>query len=167
MERNEFFDFTRHIKADMKTFLQVMHGSFLTPSNETLLLWKNIAHEVFAETLPENVVSNNGQYDKLIMQCALRRNLRRRQVFHGEGGCDFFLPTLTSKGLCHTFNGLTPSVTWKESNITNEFQKVFHNEHTVEKFQGAGNAEGEKLVFLRFCSGTKSISPAQLAMLAS
>ena len=80
MEKNELFDFTRYIKADMKTFLLAMHGSFLTPSNETLLVWKKIAHEVFAETLPENVVSNNGLYDKLIMQCALRRNLRRRQV---------------------------------------------------------------------------------------
>ena len=101
---------------------------------------------MFAETLPENVVSNNGLYDKLIMQCALRRNLRNIKAFDGEGGCEFFLPTLTTKGLCHTFNGLTPSVIWKKSNITNVFQNVFPNEHTIEKFQGAGNTEGEKSV---------------------
>ena len=68
--------------------------------------------------------------------------LRKKAFDHDKDGCDSFLPTLTTNGLCHTINGQKPSKTWREANITTELDKLFTKNHSVEYFQGAGTTEG-------------------------
>ena len=143
MQNNRFFNHTKHIQADLKTFLKVIHGSFLNPSKDTLPTWKETAKTLFATNEFDKSFSSNGVYDKLIMECAWRNNLLGKDEFDNEGGCESFLPTLTSKGFCHTFNGQTAMKTWKTSDIMNASQAVFPTEHVSEVFHGAGYAEGK------------------------
>ena len=77
------------------------------------------------------------------MECDFGKNLLRRKDFDHTGGCELFQPTLTTNGLCHTFNGQSPSLVWKTAEITETFQKQFPMEHSNEKFIDAGVAEGK------------------------
>ena len=149
MESNKFFDFTKHIRADMKTFLISIHGAHLGLTNTSLPIWSNVAEKLFNRRIEnKNDVLDKGLYDQLIMNCALRKNLLNRRKFDNEEmGCDIFLPTLTTKGFCQTFNGQTPSDTWMESEITTEFQKLFPTAHPNEYFLGGGISEGDKNIF--------------------
>jgi hypothetical protein len=54
------------------------------------------------------------------------------------------LPTLTTNGLCHTYNGKSPAEIWKKTEIMDVFHEVFPTNHTIERFDGAGTVEGEK-----------------------
>ena len=143
MEKNKFFNFTRHIHADLKTFLIATHGSQLDPARNSSLVWRETAQNLYENLKDDSFVLDNGLYDKLIMECTFRRNLLRKKTFdHDKDGCDAFLPTLTTNGLCHTINGQKPSKTWREANITTELDKLFPKNHSVEYFQGAGATEG-------------------------
>ena len=143
MEKNKFFNFTRYIHADLKTFLIATHGSQLNPARNSSLVWREAAQNIFENLKDASSVLENGLYDKLIMECAFRRDLLRKKVFdHDKDGCDSFLPTLTTNGLCHTINGQKPSKTWREANITTELDELFQKNHSVQYFQGAGTTEG-------------------------
>ena len=144
MASNKMSNFTRYIEVDIKTFLIAIHGSQLSPSENPLPIWRNISQKLFKNLENENDVSRNGHYDRLIMECTLRRNLLKKNHFdHGGRGCDIFLPTLTSKGLCYTFNGQTPSETWIPTNLTAAFQSLFPSIHSNEYYHGAGQTEGK------------------------
>ena len=54
------------------------------------------------------------------------------------------MPTLTTNGLCHTYNGKSPAEIWKKTEIMDVFHEVFPTKHTIERFDGAGTVEGEK-----------------------
>ena len=153
MKKNGFFDFTKHIKKDLKTFLIAIHGSQLSPAKKPSSIWRDTAHAMFKNKKDNRFVNENGLYDKLIVDCTFQRNLLRMTSFENKnGGCDeSFHPTLTTRGFCQTFNGKTGSETWRESNITNEFQELFPMEHSDKIFDGAGDTEGDKL-FLNFKS---------------
>ena len=148
MTKNEFFDFTKHIKNDLKTFLIAIHGSQLSPAKKPSSIWRETAHAMFKNNKDDRVIAEKGLYDKLIADCTFQRNLLRKTSFENEnGGCESFHPTLTTRGFCHTFNGKTGSETWRESNITNEFQALFPMDHSEKIFDGAGDTEGDKLIF--------------------
>ena len=66
-----------------------------------------------------------------------------------EGGCDNFLPTLTTNGLCHTYNGKSPAEIWKKTEIMDVFHEVFPTKHTNERFDGAGTVEGKKKLLIQ------------------
>ena len=153
MKKNEFFDFTKHIKKDFKTFLIAIHGSQLSPSKNSSSIWRDTAYSMFKNMKDDRVIAETGLFDKLIADCTFQRNLLRMTSFENKnGGCDeSFHPTLTTRGFCQTFNGQTGSETWRESNITNEFQKLFPMKHSDRMFYGAGDTEGDKL-FLNFKS---------------
>ena len=143
MEKNKFFNFTRHIHADMKTFLVATHGSQLNPAKDSLFVWRKTAQNLFGTLKDDSFVAENGLYDKLIMECTFRKNLLNKKIFdHNKDGCDSFLPTLTTNGLCHTINGQKTLKTWKKANITTEFDDLFPKNHSVEYFQGGGATEG-------------------------
>ena len=75
----------KFIKQDMKTFLIAIHGSVLNPAKKSLPIWRETAKLVFKNLENHKVVSENGMYDKLIMECAFRRNLLKRGDFDNEG----------------------------------------------------------------------------------
>jgi hypothetical protein len=148
MAGNKLSDFTRHIKSDMKTFLIAIHASFLNPSKIVHPIWRTVAQEVFRDKKDYNEVLSRGTYDQLIMKCGLRKNLLNENMdVDIEGGCELFLPTLTSNGFCHTFNGQTPFETWRKAEMIKAFQQVFPTEHLSEMFQGAGASEGKIICF--------------------
>ena len=81
MEKNKFFNFTRYIHADLKTFLIATHGSQLNPARNSSLVWREAAQNIFENLKDASSVLENGLYDKLIMECAFRRDLLRKKVF--------------------------------------------------------------------------------------
>ena len=144
MKTNDLFNFTKIVRGNLKEFLMVTHGSFLTAEKQDLPLWFQTANILFNQTRKMNShMKKKSHYDKLIMECAFRRNLLTQRDFDHEGGCEFFNPTLTSNGLCYSFNSQTVSRIWKPTNLTNAFQDVFPTTFSNEVFFGAGKSEGK------------------------
>ena len=127
--------------------LKVIGGSFLTTSTSPSPLWNQTAKNVFENIQDNEYVRKHGIYDKVIIECAFnQKNLLKKEFSMSKigGGCDLFYKTLTTNGMCHTFNGKSSSKIWKASEITNEFGKLFsYNQHD-EKFGGSGISEGKK-----------------------
>ena len=145
MENNHIFNFTKYVEADLTTFLIAIHGSFLTGSNQTLPLLNQIGKEVLNSANILNDASDKGLYDKLIMQCGFQKDLSFQKEFNLDGGCDGFQPTLTSNGMCYTFNGERVADIWKPSNITNSFKKIFHQKQQPKEFFRDAGITGGKL----------------------
>ena len=147
METNDLFDFTRYIREDMKTFLIAHHGSVLMASKETMPIWGQVADESFNQTRSEDSSSNVGQYDKLVMQYAFKQNILKKHHddYNGESS-ELFTPTLTTNGLCYSFNGENYSSVWKESEVTNTFNELFPHNKSAEFFQGAEITDGEFVI---------------------
>ena len=86
MKNNKFFNFTRHIQSDLKSFLKVTLGSQLNAAKEPLSVWKETAHKLFENLKDDEYVMQNGLYDELIIGCALRQNLlNRRRITNIRG----------------------------------------------------------------------------------
>ena len=143
MENNYLFDFTKYIREDMKTFLIAHHGSVLMASKEAMQIWGKVADESFNQTRSEHSSSKVGQYDKLVMQYAFKQNIWRKQQDDYDGESELFTPTLTTNGLCYSFNSENYSSVWKESEITNTFNELFPHNNSAELFQGAEKIDGE------------------------
>jgi hypothetical protein len=150
MENNYLFDFTKYISEDMKTFLIAHHGSVLMASKETLPIWGQVADESFNQTRREHSSSKVGQYDKLVMQYAFKQNILKKQQDDYNGGSELFTPTLTTNGLCYSFNSEKYSGVWKESEVTNAFTELFPHNNSAEFFQGAAVTDGEILIQVFF-----------------
>ena len=146
MENNYLFDFTKYIREDMKTFLIAHHGSVLMASKEAMQIWRKVADESFNQTRSEHSSSKVGMYDKLVMQYAFKQNIWKKHQDDYDGGSELFTPTLTTNGLCHSFNSENYSSVWKESEVTNNFNELFPHNNTAEFFQGAEVTDGEILI---------------------
>ena len=111
------FDFTRYIEHDYLTFLQVyMHSYAIVTDNPKMnLVWQKTAERIFGDTLDKRIVHGNGLFDKLFLDCSFKRQF----MMAGEplaGNCDMFQQSLTSNGLCFSFNtNSTPSSIWSDS----------------------------------------------------
>ena len=150
MENSYLFDFTKYIKKDMKTFLIALHGSFLTASREAVPTWGQVADESFNQTRSQHSSSKVSQYDKLIMQYAFKQNILTKHQDDYDGGSELFTPTLTTNGLCYSFNGEKYSDVWKESEVTNTFNELFPHNNSAEFFQGAALTDGEVIIQVSF-----------------
>ena len=146
MENNYLFDFTKYIREDMRTFLIAHHGSVMTASKETMQIWGQVADESFNQTRSEHSSSKVGMYDKLVMQYAFKQNIWNKHQDDYDGGSELFTPTLTTNGLCHSFNSENYSSVWKESEVTNNFNELFPHNNIAEFFQGAQVTDGEILI---------------------
>jgi hypothetical protein len=146
MENNYLFDFTKYIREDMRTFLIAHHGSVLTASKEAMQIWGQVADESFNQTRSEHSSSKVGQYDKLVMQYAFKQNIWKKHQDDYDGGSEFFTPTLTTNGLCYSFNSENYSSVWKESEVTNTFNGLFPHNKSAGFFQGAEVTDGEILI---------------------
>ena len=143
MKVNTFLSFTNHIRADLSTFLFAIHGSFKTASEQTLPIWKEVAKKLFNATHISSDKLGKGLYDKLIMQCGFREDMSKKEHFNLKGGCDSFYPTLTTNGMCHSFNSEISSNIWQSSNITNSFSTTFPREQSEKKFQRQNDAPND------------------------
>lgn len=145
LRKNIFFNFTEHIKKDMPTYLASYAASFQTISNPNTnsTMWNKVAKRVFFRTNPDDFMTTNGYYDKLIIDCAFKEPLMRHKPDMAEGCLDFY-NSLTSNGLCYTFNGIDSSNIWKDAEIIQAFNKVFGQQKNEEKkFRGIGQSEGK------------------------
>ena len=103
-------------------------------------------YKVFKHKKYRNYVEANGNFDKLLLECAFRTNLDKKKEFNLGTGCDLFRPVLSSNGFCYSFNGQYSSNVWIDSDIHRIFRNLHNDIHTQENFGGAGVAEG------MFCS---------------
>ena len=109
-------------------------------------IWGQVADESFNQTRSEHSSSKVGMYDKLVMQYAFKQNIWKKHQDDDDGGSELFTPTLTTNGLCHSFNSENYSSVWKESEVTNNFNELFPHNNTAEFFQGAQVTDGEILI---------------------
>ena len=100
-------------------------GSFHTASKYPLTIWSIVAKKMFNHTTENSFVKQRGVYDKMIIDCAFRENLRMKKLSEDNGGCDDFEASLTTNGMCYTFNGKHSSEIWKVSEVTNSFSHLF------------------------------------------
>ena len=140
---NTFFNFTRHIKEDMTTFLETQR---ISTQNTNESYWSDVATKVFSEANSNTYVEKNGYYDRLIMDCVFKEPLLSHEP-NQYGGCRDFYDSLTSNGLCQSFNGIVASQMWKEnwknSEIMQTFSKGFGGfEPQTKLFRGIGRSEG-------------------------
>ena len=145
LRKNTFFNFTEHIKKDMPSYLASYAASFQTISNPNInaTMWNEVARRVFLKTNPNDFMKSNGYYDKLIIDCAFKEPLMRHKPDMAEGCLDFY-HSLTSNGLCYTFNGIDSSDIWKDAEIIQAFNKIFGQQKNEEKkFRGIGQSEGK------------------------
>ena len=125
-------------------------GSFHTASKHPLPIWYDTAKLVFNQTKEEKFVKQRGVYDKLIIDCAFRENLRRKRQPTDEGGCEGFHPSLTTNGLCYTFNGEHSSDIWKHSEMMTTFSHLFPSKTISNKtFGGSRTVQGKRFSFRR------------------
>ena len=91
----------------------------------TLPIWKETAEKSFNFINADDIVKRRGTYDKIIIDCAFRQELRRKGIPDHDGGCDGFHPSLTTNGICYTFNGKRTSDIWQSSEMITTFSKNF------------------------------------------
>ena len=122
----------------------ILLGSFHTALKTPLAIWGDTAKSVFSNIKTNDFVKIKGVYDKLIVDCEFRKDLGRKKVPDPFGGCDGFEPSLTTNGMCYTFNGEKTSESWKSSNITTTFADLFPTHSTNNKtFGGSGTVQGK------------------------
>ena len=120
----------------------IFHILCTLASKQPLPIWKELANELFNETQNE-LQRKKGLYDKLIMECSFKSDRLSKGVFELDGGCDQFNPTLTTNGLCYTFNGQTTSNVWKSQEIIQTFDRVFPSIPSSELFRDIGRIYGK------------------------
>ena len=103
----------------------LLSGSFHTASKHTLPIWYETAKLVFNQTKEDDFVKKSGAYDRIIIDCAFRENLLRKKRPTDDGGCADFEPSLTTNGMCYTFNGEHTSELWKASQMMTTFSQLF------------------------------------------
>ena len=112
------------------------------------------AHKIFSHIEEDQFLKTKGLYDKLIIDCAFREDisLKRRP----DGGCPGFYPTLTTNGMCYTFNGKPTSELWQSSKMIDSFTTLFPSNPTSNKtFGGPRSVQG---MFISHREGIKEIS---------
>ena len=138
------FDFTKYIDDDFLTFVQVYMQSHLTGRDNQKMstVWIKAAEKVFGATLDDTVVQSNGLFNKLFLDCSFKEPFMAGDQL---AGCDLFQQSLTSNGLCFSFNSETPSNIWDNSfslaKVIEEFGEI--KPRKFSNFAGTGSNEGK------------------------
>ena len=139
------FNFTKSIQDNTFTFLETyMHSHLtMTDNNKIYSVWRLAAGRVFGTTLDNRIVHDNGLFKSLFLDCSFKDQFMMGGKPLAEN-CDLFQPTLTSNGLCLSFNAKTPSSIWNDNFI---FAKAIEKMGAVKSrksvnFAGAGAREG-------------------------
>ena len=118
-------------------------GSFHTASKYPLSIWKETAKKSFNSIKDDDFVQRRGVYDKLIIDCAFRENLKKKKLPDVDQGCEGFQPSLTTNGMCYTFNGKENDELWKSSLLTSTFKNLFPlMSENNKNFGGERTAQG-------------------------
>ena len=89
----------------------------------------------------------NGIYDKSIIHCAFREDLRKKKFPDDNGGCEGFQPSLTTNGMCYTFNGKSTSELWKSSKMISTFDSMFPSHSKSNRvFGGSRTVQGNYIL---------------------
>ena len=139
---NKHFNFSKYIRADISTFLIATHGSFLTASDQTEPIWNKIANTLFNSSNISQGLSRRSLYDRLIMQCGFEQDISKQENVNLNSGCHLLDPTLTTNGMCYSFNAGNTSMIWKPSEVTNSFEHLFPSKQSRHVFRRAGKNEG-------------------------
>ena len=142
---NTFFNFTNKIVKNLPGFLKIYASSFRTNTNQdtTMIFWRNLGRKTF-QNLNKIDPFITGYYDNLIMECVFREPLLIHKP-NFDKSCSKLYHSLTSNGLCHSFNGYSVSKLWKDSRIVQSFGSVFKwSKEEDKKFRDVGSAEGKK-----------------------
>ena len=141
------FDFTRYIKDDYLTFVQVYMQSHPTESDNYKMdsVWQRSAEKIFGDTLDNRIVNSNGLFDKLLLDCSFKGKFMTAGK-PLDGNCDMFQQSLTSNGLCLSFNtNSTPSSIWSNSfSLAKALEEMGAiKSRNFLNFTGAGANEGK------------------------
>ena len=141
------FNYSSFIAKDIETFLTIYSATFPTPLQHNQRIWESAANKVFKHTIRGKFQDKYEIYDKLVVKCSFKEKLGENfdQKTESFGGCTHFNPSLTSNGLCYTFNGLQPSSIWQPSRITRAIEEKTTKDLTLQKFGGVGSNEGDYL----------------------
>ena len=103
--------------------LSIFSGTFPTALKHSLPVWNLTAYKIFGHGEKDKFDQTKSLYDKLIIDCAFREDISLRG--QPDGGCEGFYPTLTTNGMCYTFNGQPTYELWKPSKMINSFSTLF------------------------------------------
>ena len=110
-------------------------------------MWKNTAKKLFTHVKEDDVVKRKGLYDKVIIDCAFREDLGNKKSPDPHGGCNGFQPSLTTNGMCYTFNGKNVIDLWKSSEVITTFDNLFQeNSKNNKTFGGSRSVQGKHSV---------------------
>ena len=99
------------------------------------------ANKIFSHIEEDQFLKTKGLYDKLIIDCAFREDISLKRK--PDGGCPGFYPTLTTNGMCYTFNGKPTSELWQSSKMIDSFTTLFPSHPTSNKtFGGPRSVQG-------------------------
>ena len=138
------FDFTKNIQDDFWTFVQVYMQSHLTgvDNNEINTVWMKTAKKIFGSILDDKIVQSNGMFDGLFLDCSFQEQFMTEEL---AGGCNLFKHSLTSNGLCFSFNSEIPSNIWDNTfSLAKVIGAVREIKTTnISNFAGTGSKEGK------------------------
>ena len=80
----------------------------------------------------------------MIIDCEFRENLLKKKLPDEIGGCEHFHPSLTTNGLCYTFNGQDTTELWKTSEIMTTFSKILSSKPVIKTFGGPRTWQGKE-----------------------
>lgn len=99
------------------------------------------ANKIFSHIEEDQFLKTKGLYDKLIIDCAFREDISLKRK--PDEGCPGFYPTLTTNGMCYTFNGKPTSELWQSSKMIESFTTLFPSHPTSNKtFGGPRSVQG-------------------------
>jgi hypothetical protein len=121
--------------------------SYPAAKKELPLTWLKVAETVFNETVREEFVQTNGLHNQMFIDCSYQEQLMKKPSKSSKptGSCQYFDYSLTSKGVCHSFNSFEQSNIWQPSKIVNSFQQIISNKHPDRKLGGTGSNQGMTL----------------------
>ena len=112
-------------------------------------VWTKAAKKVFGATLDKTVVQSNGLFDGLFLDCSFQEQFMIEEL---AGECNLFQQSMTSNGLCFSFNTENPSNIWKNgSSLVKAIEDLGEIKPTkISNFAGTGSKEGKfnDIVFL-------------------
>ena len=98
---------------------------------------------MFSNVEEDQFVQSKGIFDKLIIDCAFREDISLKKYPDVTGGCEGFYPTLTTNGMCYTFNGKSSLELWQSSKMINTFSTLFpSNPKNNKTFGGKRTVQG-------------------------
>ena len=124
-------------------------GTYLTPQTQTRKVWNETAQALFTGKRElmwprfQDTLERRQLYDKMIIDCAFKQDLKRRIEPNLKGGCDEFYFSLTTNGLCYTFNGKNQRDLWEPSEALDVLMENYPQGEADKNFGGSGAVQGK------------------------